>query len=118
ITKAIAANHQLVSERMTMPKTICLLLSSLALIMAFFIMPAYPQSGGATTASINGNVSDEGGAVIGGAQVSATNLDTNFTREVHSNEDGSFLITQLPPGSYEIKVTSDGFATRTTRLDL
>jgi hypothetical protein len=76
------------------------------------------QSAGATTANITGTVEDSGGAAISSARITARNLATNLTRETITNEDGSYLITQLPPGSYEMTVVAAGFTKQTTRLDL
>src|SRR5439155_24734066 len=76
------------------------------------------QYAGATTANITGTVEDVGGATISNAQITARNLATNLTRETNTNEDGSYLITQLPPGSYEMTIVAAGFTKQTTRLDL
>lgn len=79
---------------------------------------AYAQSGGSTTAKIIGTVRDEQLAVVGGATITAKNLLTNFTREVISNEDGSYVVTQVPPGSYLVTIQADGFITKNSNLEL
>src|SRR5262249_23281738 len=76
------------------------------------------QSAGATSSSITGNVTDEQGANIPGATVKARNIDTNYTREVTAGEDGSFLVSQLPPGNYELMAVAEGFSTKTSRISL
>lgn len=73
---------------------------------------------GATGATISGVVTDEQGAIIPGALLIVKNLQTNISREVRSNEDGSFNILQLPPSEYEVTVNADGFAAKTTRIEL
>src|SRR5438046_7438446 len=78
----------------------------------------FGQSAGSTTASITGTVTDEQGAIIPGSTVTAKNLQTNLIREVQSGEDGSFIISQLPPGTYEITALAEGFNTKTSKLDL
>jgi outer membrane receptor protein involved in Fe transport len=81
-------------------------------------LPALAQSG-ATAASLTGTVTDEQGAIIPGAIVTARNMQTNFTREIQVGEaDGSFLLPQLPPGTYELTVTAEGFTTKTSKIDL
>lgn len=77
----------------------------------------FAQSG-ATTASITGAIIDEQGANIPAATITIKNLQTNFMREVHTNEEGTYSAIQLPPGTYEINVSAPGFTSQTKRLDL
>src|SRR6185312_5135366 len=62
-----------------------------------------------TTGTISGSVADRNGAVVQGANVTATNLDTNSSRSTTSDSDGHFAFTLLPPGRYRVDVTSQGF---------
>ena len=62
------------------------------------------------TASIAGTVQDVSGAAIKGAQVKATQTDTQISQTVTSGEDGSFTIPLLPVGSYALDVQYTGFA--------
>src|SRR5437868_1545071 len=73
---------------------------------------AFGQSS-STSASINGTVADEAGGKINGATITARNLQTNFSRETRTVDDGSFLFNQLPAGSYELTVMAAGFAAKT-----
>jgi hypothetical protein len=91
---------------------------ALVVIIGFSLFfPVMGQSG-STTAGITGIVTDQQQIVIAGATVTAITLQTGLKREVHSGDDGSFLITQVPPGEYELTVAVEGFATKTSRLDL
>jgi hypothetical protein len=92
--------------------------SVLILIVVLGVQTLSMGQSGSTTSSITGTVTDETGAIIPGVAVKAKNLETNLLREAQSGEDGSFLISQLPPGSYEFTVTAEGFNTKTSRLDL
>ncbi len=60
---------------------------------------------------INGSVTDHTGAVISGATIAATNVDTNVTLTTVSSSAGEFLFQDLPLGTYSVTVTSSGFAT-------
>lgn len=73
---------------------------------------------GSTTASLTGLVADEQKAVIGGATITARNLQTNLSRETRASDDGSYSIAQLPPGLYEISVQASGFSVSTVRIEL
>ena len=64
------------------------------------------------TANVNGSVTDTTGAVIPGATVTATNLDTNISNGTTSNRDGVYNLRFLQPGRYNLKVDAAGFASR------
>src|ERR1700759_4367747 len=61
------------------------------------------------TGSILGSVQDAQGAMIAGAQVTAKNQDTGFSRTIASNGQGEYRIDFLPPGTYQVQVMSKGF---------
>lgn len=73
---------------------------------------------GSTGAAISGLIVDGQKAVIGGAKIEIINIDTNFRKELVSSEDGSFLISLLKPGNYQIVVNQEGFATKTQQVNL
>ena len=60
--------------------------------------------------SITGTVTDATGAVVPGASVTATNLETHFTTKVISNGNGAYNLAFLNPGTYSLKVESTGFS--------
>lgn len=62
------------------------------------------------TGSLNGRVLDQGGAVIPGASITATNESTGVSRNTVSNADGLYSFPALQPGSYDLKVETSGFA--------
>jgi Carboxypeptidase regulatory-like domain/TonB-dependent Receptor Plug Domain len=83
----------------------------LALVSAFVgASPTYGQAQ-ITTGTVQGDVRDEGGGSVSGAQVEARNLDTNLIRTETSDSDGHFAFLSLAPGRYELKITQQGFAT-------
>jgi hypothetical protein len=85
------------------------LLGALAGILA---LPAR-VSAQVTTASILGTVTDPSGAVVPGAQVKATQLETNFVRSAVTGSGGQYAIKFLPVGSYRLEITAQGFKTYT-----
>jgi hypothetical protein len=80
------------------------------LSLALMIMSLAPLSAAQQpTGAIEGTLSDPQGAVVPGANVTARNTATGFTRSVNSGDDGRYRIAQLPPGDYEVKVTAQNF---------
>jgi hypothetical protein len=67
---------------------------------------AYAQQ---ATAQITGTVKDPSGAVLIGAQVTLTNVNTNISRTAKTNKDGSYLFTLIPIGTYQLSVEQQGF---------
>jgi Carboxypeptidase regulatory-like domain/TonB-dependent Receptor Plug Domain len=63
------------------------------------------------TGSISGTIVDEQRQVIPGATVTAINELTNESRVVTSSTTGTFLVTNLPPGSYTVRVEMQSFRT-------
>lgn len=61
------------------------------------------------SASIAGIVSDPTGAVVSGASVELTNMETHDTRDYTTTSDGSFKFDNLIPGTYELTVNAKGF---------
>lgn len=62
-------------------------------------------------ASITGKIWDPSGAVVPGAEIRVVNVETGLQRLTFSNEVGSYAVTSLPPGTYEIIVQHEGFVT-------
>src|SRR5260370_39471211 len=63
----------------------------------------------AQTSSVVGTITDQSGAIIEGAKVTATNTQTSTARESSSNDTGLYRLTNLVPGSYTITAEKDGF---------
>jgi hypothetical protein len=63
------------------------------------------------TGQINGVVKDQSGAVLPGAEVTATQTETGVARTSISNETGIFVLPNLPVGPYKIEVSLPGFRT-------
>jgi len=61
------------------------------------------------TASISGTVTDPTGAVVAGATVVATNVDTGVATSLTTNAQGFYSFQSLPLGNYTISVQQSGF---------
>jgi hypothetical protein len=61
--------------------------------------------------SISGVVTDASGAVVTGATVKLTNVDTNVTTTWKTNGAGLYNATTLNPGTYKVQAEAKGFKT-------
>jgi Carboxypeptidase regulatory-like domain len=61
------------------------------------------------TASISGTVTDPSGAIVAGATVTATNVDTGVATTQPTNASGYYSFQSLPLGTYTIDVSQTGF---------
>lgn len=66
-------------------------------------------------AHIRGTVTDPSGAGVPGAEVKATNTQTQVSTTVTTQDDGSYEFLSLPPGIYDVMVTKAGFRTFTAQ---
>ncbi len=77
-------------------------------LLVLFATPVFAQR---ITATIRGTVTDPTGAVVVGAKVTVKGDETGLTRTTTSNAVGIYVISELPVGSYEVKVEQPGFKT-------
>jgi hypothetical protein len=61
------------------------------------------------TTELRGRLQDAQGGALPGVTVVVRNQDTGMFRETVSNEDGSYFISGLTPGTYEISAELQGF---------
>jgi hypothetical protein len=98
---------------MTFASTVNLLSKSLQLSLILVITFVYAgvslAQSQAAAADLNGYVRDPQGAVVVGANVTARNPATNFSRSATTNEQGYYQISSLPPGVYEITVEAANY---------
>jgi hypothetical protein len=71
-----------------------------------------------TSATLSGNIHDASGAVVSGANVTATNLETNQRSTTTSDDEGHYRFPYLRTGSYELSIDATGFAALTKQLSL
>ncbi|MGB7584520.1 MAG: TonB-dependent receptor [Terriglobales bacterium] len=64
--------------------------------------------------TILGTVTDQSGAVISGAKISVKNTNTGLERTTQTSADGSYVVPELPIGSYTVTVSQTGFQTSVT----
>jgi hypothetical protein len=84
-------------------------------VVSLLSLIALPSLRADVTGSILGAVHDPTHAVVGGARIVATNVETNLSRETVSTADGSYRILALPPGTYTVTATASGFQQYNTK---
>lgn len=81
-------------------------------LIAFGLLIFAPQMFSQTfKATVVGQVTDSTGAVMPNATVTIIQESTNQSQTITTNEDGSYVITQLDPGIYTIRIESPNFKT-------
>lgn len=88
----------------TVRKSLCLML--LLMLHGSFLTNAHAQS---ATATLSGIVIDQTGAVIPGVKIAVISIAQGFQRNAMTSDEGIFIVSQLPPGSYTVKAEHDGF---------
>jgi Carboxypeptidase regulatory-like domain/TonB dependent receptor len=81
----------------------------IGLLILLLIATGPTSFGQGITGSITGTVTDSSGATISGASVTIIEPGTNATRTVTTSGAGSYTVTQLAPGRYNLKVEKEGF---------
>src|SRR5262245_2444438 len=81
----------------------------LTLLVAVAVFPQAQMS----TGDIKGTVTDPTGAVVPGATITVTNVETGVSRTTTTPALGEYRVLVLPPGMYSIKIEGSGFAPQT-----
>jgi hypothetical protein len=81
-----------------------------AAFVALFPGWVFAQVGGAA-AAVNGTVTDTSGAVIPAATVQLHDMERNVDKTTQTNEAGYYVLVELTPGKYTLRISKQGFAT-------
>jgi outer membrane receptor protein involved in Fe transport len=81
-----------------------------ALVMACLIAIGVPASAQQSTGTIAGRMVDDQGAAVPGVTVTGRNTETGFTRTSVSDAEGSYRLTALPVGTYDLTAELQGFS--------
>src|ERR1017187_6944875 len=84
-------------------------LGSLLLLFSLFFLTPFRAQAQLTTADVVGTVTDSSGAVVPGAKVTITNLDTQIKAVTQSNQTGNYVFNLLGPGHYSVSIEAPGF---------
>ena len=87
-------------------------------ILVFVLSAATSANSQSNFATLSGTVLDPQQKALPGCTVQLTSDSTRASRQSVTNEQGTFQLTGLAPGSYELFVHAQGFATVTQKLTL
>jgi len=77
--------------------------------MLFLCLACAPGFAQITSGTIFGRVKDVSGAYISGATVIVKGVDNGASRTVTTNENGDFVVPNMPPATYNITIQAKGF---------
>lgn len=92
-----------------MMKSLPKIFYSLAIILGILGSTSVNSSAQTITATVNGEVRDQNGAVVPGATVTVTSIETGAVKTAQTSDEGRYTVTFLSPGSYNITVDKTGF---------
>ncbi|HEU4597641.1 MAG TPA: carboxypeptidase regulatory-like domain-containing protein [Pyrinomonadaceae bacterium] len=81
----------------------------LALVPCLLLLLALPTYAQKSSGQITGEVVDQNGAALPNTKVTVTQVETNLTRDVNTNQDGIYSVPDLPIGTYRVSATHGGF---------
>ena len=65
------------------------------------------------TAQMTGLITDASGAVVPGAKIDVTEVNTGLHSDAVSNASGNYVVSNLKPGDYKIEIEKQGFTKQT-----
>src|SRR6266852_5033911 len=80
-------------------------------LLLLLLANAAPVHAQTPSGEISGTVVDSSGLSVPGVTVTLTNQATNVARVVQTNEVGLYVISAIPPGTYDLKAELVGFST-------
>jgi len=86
-------------------------LREIALLITACLLPRVPAMAQSPNGTISGVVFDPSGAVVIGASITIVNDATRVQYSTATNNDGIYVVVDLPPGPYRIQVSKIGFKT-------
>ena len=85
--------------------------NSIRRLLLMVCMSLLPLTAQQTTGIILGVVNDTQGLPIVNGPVTIRNMETGLVRTVQTNDNGLYRAEFLPPGTYEVEASSQGFRT-------
>ncbi len=80
-------------------------------LLVLLVSVSVPARGQTPSGEISGTAVDTSGLAVPGVTITLVNQATNVVRTVQTNESGLYVITAIPPGTYDLKAELSGFGT-------
>ncbi|PYT78053.1 MAG: hypothetical protein DMG40_21390 [Acidobacteria bacterium] len=92
------------------------LASALVVMIVLLLAPCLRAQ--ESEATLSGKVTDASGAIVANAKVSVKNPTTGQTMDVQTDATGTYNLTKLAPGEYEVTASAEGFAAKIEKVTL
>ena len=79
-------------------------------VLAVVVFGALPMLAQFDTGTITGTVTDASGAVVAHAAITVTNVGTGIQKSFVTDQNGNFVASSLPYGTYVVTTHASGFA--------
>jgi len=80
-----------------------------AILLVIVALVCFAPKALAQTGSFAGTVTDSTGAEVPNAKITALNVSTGISRTAETDESGTYRITNLSPGIYDVRIDCKGF---------
>src|SRR5688500_6467680 len=92
------------------PSTFRAAVAAALVVVLLFVAPARSARAQAVTGTLLGSVTDDAGLAIPSATVTITEINTNITTSVITNENGNFVFSSLKNGVYRVEAEREPHA--------
>src|ERR1700680_3526198 len=87
--------------------------SKIIALLFSILMFSLPSSSQQVVGAITGTVTDPTGAAVPDATVQALNVATNLEITAQTKSNGTYVVPELPAGTYKLTIAKAGFKTET-----